>query len=166
MTVTITEEQAIEALRQLANARRKQLEEKVKVLPGFTPKPQETAYEKGLRTIQGNHRATLERLGRSGQGLSLNLKGYPLKINRNRNPIAKHVREQLLKDNPTCAYCPEPAKTLDHIVPRARGGNNKTSNLVPACFQCNQLKSCFLPNEIGFKMKLPLRAFDKSTKVR
>lgn len=42
-----------------------------------------------------------------------------------------------------CAYCGErmldPEKTtLDHIIPKSRGGSNHFRNLTPACFQCNQ----------------------------
>lgn len=40
-----------------------------------------------------------------------------------------------------CAYCFEPATTLDHIVPIARGGTNAIENIVPACQSCNSSKS-------------------------
>ncbi|NBS68917.1 HNH endonuclease [bacterium] len=39
-----------------------------------------------------------------------------------------------------CAYCGESADTLDHVKPRHKGGNTVTSNLVPACRECNRSK--------------------------
>ena len=37
-----------------------------------------------------------------------------------------------------CHYCGSPhALTADHIVPRAHGGTDEASNLVPACAPCN-----------------------------
>ncbi|MEB3320479.1 MAG: HNH endonuclease [Cyanobium sp.] len=42
-----------------------------------------------------------------------------------------------------CAYCGahEPQSlTLDHIRPRARGGETLRSNLVPSCCRCNRAK--------------------------
>jgi hypothetical protein len=39
-----------------------------------------------------------------------------------------------------CAYCGEPAGTLDHVKPRARGGQSVLRNLVACCAQCNRDK--------------------------
>jgi hypothetical protein len=39
-----------------------------------------------------------------------------------------------------CAYCNQPADTLDHVVPRSAGGLTVAGNLVPACQRCNGLK--------------------------
>ena len=36
-----------------------------------------------------------------------------------------------------CAYCGEPAKSLDHVIPRHKGGLTVIENLVPACLPCN-----------------------------
>ncbi len=55
----------------------------------------------------------------------------------------------LLRDRFRCVYCGCDfaanldsllTATLDHVVPRAAGGCNQTSNLVAACTVCNQLK--------------------------
>lgn len=40
-----------------------------------------------------------------------------------------------------CAYCGDPAQSLDHIVPKAKGGLTVRTNLVPACLPCNRRKS-------------------------
>jgi len=53
------------------------------------------------------------------------------------------IREYLLaKWNHACAYCgvKDVPLNLDHIVPRARGGSNRVSNLACACIKCNEAK--------------------------
>lgn len=42
---------------------------------------------------------------------------------------------------PSCAYCPRPATTADHVVAVANGGTNALSNLVPSCGRCNSRKA-------------------------
>ncbi len=44
----------------------------------------------------------------------------------------------------TCAYCPAPPTTVDHIVPLVRGGTNFEGNLAPACRGCNGSKAARL----------------------
>lgn len=39
----------------------------------------------------------------------------------------------------------EHAGTLDHVVPRSRGGSNRLSNIQLLCFACNQIKGAALP---------------------
>jgi 5-methylcytosine-specific restriction endonuclease McrA len=39
-----------------------------------------------------------------------------------------------------CAYCPSPATSMDHVVPRVNGGLHTKSNVVPACASCNSSK--------------------------
>jgi hypothetical protein len=39
-----------------------------------------------------------------------------------------------------CAYCSEPADTLDHVLPQLKGGLTVRENLVPACRPCNGAK--------------------------
>ncbi len=46
-----------------------------------------------------------------------------------------------------CAYCPSEGKTIDHVVPLARGGRDEISNLVPACKACNSSKGAKLLSE-------------------
>lgn len=36
-----------------------------------------------------------------------------------------------------CAYCANPARTIDHVVPLSRGGPHEIGNLLPACARCN-----------------------------
>jgi hypothetical protein len=53
------------------------------------------------------------------------------------------VRQYVLtRDGHQCAYCAAKGVPLEieHVVPRARGGSNRPSNLVAACVPCNQRK--------------------------
>ena len=59
---------------------------------------------------------------------------------------AKRLWRRSIKEhfNCTCVYCGETYElhelTLDHVHPRTYGGEDITSNLVPACLKCNQDK--------------------------
>ena len=63
------------------------------------------------------------------------------------------VREYLLeKWHRTCAYCQATGVPLqvEHIVPKARGGSDRVSNLTLACGPCNQQKGTQTAVEFGF----------------
>lgn len=54
----------------------------------------------------------------------------------------KRFRRSILDEWPECAYCGRPnPTTLDHVVPRCKGGKNKKNNLIGACGACNLEKS-------------------------
>jgi hypothetical protein len=59
--------------------------------------------------------------------------------------LPKSKRTKLLKTWQTqqrpCAYCPQLADTVDHVMPLVRGGTNYEGNLVPCCRKCNSSKS-------------------------
>jgi 5-methylcytosine-specific restriction endonuclease McrA len=63
----------------------------------------------------------------------------------------------LNRDGRRCGYCGGPATTVDHIVPRSRGGRNSWMNTVAACGGCNQRKGDRTPAEAG--MRLRVKAF-------
>jgi 5-methylcytosine-specific restriction endonuclease McrA len=58
----------------------------------------------------------------------------------------------LLRDRNTCQYCgvvlPSSELTLDHVVPRSRGGNSTWENLVACCHACNRRKGNRMLQEI------------------
>ena len=71
-------------------------------------------------------------------------------------PLAKPLtseegRRILERDRYRCQYCAEHkhAKdlTLDHILPRAQGGESTPANLVTACVKCNQRKGNRTPEQ-------------------
>src|SRR3954470_22802126 len=57
----------------------------------------------------------------------------------------------LLRDRNTCQYCAEVLSasdlTLDHVVPRSRGGASTWENLVACCHSCNCQKGNQFPTE-------------------
>jgi len=57
--------------------------------------------------------------------------------------LGYEIREYLLeKWNRKCAYCDKKHIPLEieHVVPKAKGGSNRVSNLTLACHRCNQKK--------------------------
>lgn len=59
----------------------------------------------------------------------------------------------LTRDGRRCAYCGGTASTVDHVLPRSRGGANTWTNTVAACGRCNQRKGDRTPSEA----RMPLR---------
>lgn len=63
------------------------------------------------------------------------------------------------RDAYSCQYCgTEPGRgnlTLDHVVPRSRGGKSNWHNVVVACMKCNTKKGSRLPAECGMHPKVP-----------
>lgn len=48
-----------------------------------------------------------------------------------------------------CAYCGGRAETVDHVMPRSRGGLLTWENAVAACVRCNHRKADRTPDEAG-----------------
>ena len=59
------------------------------------------------------------------------------------------------RDGHTCQYCGDggDSLTLDHVLPRSRGGGDTWDNMVTACVRCNVKKGSRTPPEA----KMPLR---------
>ncbi|MGH9406228.1 MAG: HNH endonuclease [Terriglobia bacterium] len=73
----------------------------------------------------------------------------------------------LLRDRYTCQFCggvlPASELTLDHVIPRSRGGRTDWDNLVACCHRCNNLKGDRLPEEAELKLLRPPRPFSLHT---
>ncbi|WP_414543667.1 HNH endonuclease [Nostoc sp. CCY0012] len=68
-------------------------------------------------------------------------------------------REVLKRDNHTCQYCGSTKHlTLDHVIPRSKGGQHTWDNVVTACSKCNSVKSDRLPHETGMVLKTKPKA--------
>lgn len=63
------------------------------------------------------------------------------------------TRKNIFKrDNYECVYCGDDnrkALTLDHVVPKSKGGKDRWSNLVTCCYDCNQEKADLTLEEWG-----------------
>ncbi len=59
------------------------------------------------------------------------------------------------RDRHTCQYCGTSASrlTVDHVIPRARGGPSSWENSVTACAPCNVKKADRLPHEVGMQLR-------------
>ena len=60
----------------------------------------------------------------------------------------------LTRDGHRCAYCGKRASTIDHILPRSRGGENSWRNTVAACERCNQRKGNRTPAEARMTLRI------------
>ena len=71
-------------------------------------------------------------------------------VKRGSRPSKKTV---WLRDKGACQYCDKKLSikesTIDHVIPKSRGGNHSWSNVVIACQKCNQKKGSKLPRECG-----------------
>ena len=41
----------------------------------------------------------------------------------------------------SCIYCGKTSESIDHVIPRSKGGLTITENCVPACLSCNGSKT-------------------------
>jgi len=65
------------------------------------------------------------------------------------------TRQNIFKrDNHSCQYCGSNKElTLDHLIPKSKGGKSSWTNLVTACKRCNSHKGDYAPEEVGLKLK-------------
>ncbi len=75
-------------------------------------------------------------------------------IYRSHVPFSK--KNTLMRDGFCCAYCGLKKKqlTIDHIIPRSRGGKTNYENCVASCRNCNTHKGCRTPGEAGMTLKV------------
>lgn len=73
----------------------------------------------------------------------------------------------LLRDRNTCQFCgrafPASELTLDHVMPRSRGGRSSWENLVACCYACNNNKGDRTPEEAGLQLQRRPRPFTLHT---
>lgn len=84
----------------------------------------------------------------------------PRKVVFNRPNLAK-------RDDHTCQYCGAQLKerelTIEHVLPRSRGGPTSWENCVAACENCNSRKADRTPKEADMKLRTtPARPVWKS----
>ncbi len=73
-----------------------------------------------------------------------------------RQPVKFNRRNIYARDRNRCQYCgrkfPTTELSLDHIVPRSRGGEANWTNIVCCCVKCNVRKGGRVPEEAGMKL--------------
>lgn len=69
-----------------------------------------------------------------------------------RRPSAPSRRGVLRRDGRICVYCSRPAGTVDHVVPRSRGGESSWENLVACCGPCNVRKGDKTLEQLGWRL--------------
>lgn len=67
-------------------------------------------------------------------------------------------RALFARDDYRCQYCGSYADSLDHVVPRSRGGQHTWENVAAACRPCNLRKRDRTPTEAGMYLDRPPRA--------
>lgn len=74
-------------------------------------------------------------------------------VYRGKVPFSK--KNVLIRDHYTCAYCGNKEKylTIDHIIPRSKGGKTDFDNCVASCKACNNRKGSKTPRQAGMRLK-------------
>ena len=72
-----------------------------------------------------------------------------------RRKVVLSKRNILKRDNHQCQYCgcKEGKLTIDHILPRTKGGKSTWENLVCACVACNCKKGEHHPDKVGLALR-------------
>lgn len=70
---------------------------------------------------------------------------------RRRAPLNR--RAIFARDGGRCQYCAGPAESIDHVVPRSRGGQHVWENVVAACRACNTRKRDRLLSETPMALR-------------
>jgi len=70
-----------------------------------------------------------------------------------RHGVPLSRRAIFARDGGRCVYCNAEATSLDHVIPRSRGGQHVWENVVSACHKCNFFKADKFLKETGLKLK-------------
>ncbi len=67
-------------------------------------------------------------------------------------------RAVFARDEGRCVYCNAPATSLDHVIPKSRGGQHSWENVVSACGRCNHAKADRAISDLGWRLRRAPRA--------
>ena len=74
-----------------------------------------------------------------------------------KNVVKFNRRNIFLRDENRCQYCyhkfPTCQLSLDHVIPKSRGGGTTWENIVCACLKCNVRKGGRTPQEAGMRLR-------------
>lgn len=74
---------------------------------------------------------------------------------RSRVPLSRSALMQ--RDHHRCVYCGDRAETVDHVIPRSKGGTHSWENCVASCRKCNHRKADRLLAELGWRLRVTPR---------
>ena len=75
---------------------------------------------------------------------------------RGRVPLTRSAL--MHRDGHRCVYCGARAETIDHVVPRSKGGPHAWENCVACCTKCNHRKADKTLSELGRRLPVAPRA--------
>lgn len=75
-----------------------------------------------------------------------------------RRRAALNRRAVFSRDGGACQYCGGAAESIDHVIPRAKGGQHTWENVVAACRPCNVTKRDRLLHETSMTLRSTPRA--------
>ncbi len=84
----------------------------------------------------------------------IRLRNYVRVPYRSRVPMTRAAL--MHRDRFRCGYCGNKAETIDHVVPRSRGGGHSWENCVACCAPCNHRKADKLLTELGGTLRTAL----------
>ena len=70
-----------------------------------------------------------------------------------RGPVPLTRRAVFARDDGRCVYCGAAATSIDHVVPRSRGGRHEWDNVVSACRRCNHVKADRTVADLGWRLR-------------
>jgi 5-methylcytosine-specific restriction endonuclease McrA len=70
-----------------------------------------------------------------------------------RRRAALNRRAVFARDGSRCQYCAAPAESIDHVVPRSKGGEHVWENVVAACRACNTRKRARMLAETSMTLR-------------
>ena len=75
-----------------------------------------------------------------------------------------------IRDEGVCQYCnafiPLGKETIDHVVPKCKGGKHEWTNIVLSCADCNQKKGWKAPEQVGMRLLREPKHLDYSTYLK
>ncbi len=118
-----------------------------------------TSVRRGVVLVQSGR---AEVVSPSGRFLRTPSRPYPIPsvvrlfrmVRRPPGRLALSRKNVFRRDRYTCQYCGARGVelTLDHVIPRSRGGKTTWENLVTACKTCNTRKGNRTPEEAGMRL--------------
>jgi 5-methylcytosine-specific restriction endonuclease McrA len=70
-----------------------------------------------------------------------------------RRRAALNRRAVFARDGSRCQYCAAPAESIDHVMPRSKGGEHVWENVVAACGRCNNRKAHHTLTELNWHLR-------------